>query len=325
MNLSVQNSLIQNALIENKAAPSSSSNSFSAYLNGALLKPSIEAEQMPVSMLRDALYANVSDESSIKDKLLAFCMLLASGASSETLGAAVSSISAALTKLQSGELDIFREDILHSEYPRELLGRVNDTFFSKSAAEAVTPYNASKATTPGLISSVSRRSAANYRQVIDQFNVENNPRYAVNKKGTGDTYCNIFLWDVTSAMGAEIPHYIDAKTSMPRTYPNVSGARALNANGIYKWLMQHGKAHGWVQVSAEQAQAYANQGRPAVTAWRNPDGHGHVQVVCPSNDGRYDPKRGVTIAQAGRRLTSYSPITKIYSTRLKDVVYFAHA
>ncbi len=191
--------------------------------------------------------------------------------------------------------------------------------------EAMTPVAASKPCTPAITSVPGRRSAALYRQVIDQFDVENNKRYEVNKKGRGDTYCNIFMWDVTSAMGAEIPHYIDAETGAPRTYPDVQGARQMSANSIYNWLHQHGGQYGWVEVTPEQAQALANAGSPVVTAWKNTSGHGHVQVVCPSKDGVYDEKRGVTVAQAGRKLSSYTPITSIYNKSLSKVSYFAHA
>ena len=142
--------------------------------------------------------------------------------------------------------------------------------------------------------------------MIDQFDVENNPRYAVNQKGTGDTYCNVFLLDVTSAMGAAIP-------------------RGMNANGISDWLNEYGPQYGWYEVSAQQAQALANQGCPAVTVWKNQEGgHGHVQVVSPSEDGAYDPSRGVAIAQAGRILSNYTYIRKIYSSRMDEVQYFAH-
>ncbi len=193
-----------------------------------------------------------------------------------------------------------------------------------SNGTAITPVSASKPTTPAIRSNETNRSAALYRQVIDQFSVETNPRYAVNKKGHGDTYCNIFMWDVTSAMGAEIPHYINPETGAPMTYPNVKGARELSANGIYNWLGEHGSKYGWFQVTPEEAQALANQGRPVVTAFKKSP-HGHVQVVCPSKDGLYDAKRGVTIAQAGRRLRSYTPITSIYNESLSKVVYYAHA
>ncbi len=195
---------------------------------------------------------------------------------------------------------------------------------SNYTGTAVTPVAASKSCTPAITSNESNRSAALYRQVIDQFAVETNPRYAVNKKGHGDTYCNIFLWDVTSAMGAEIPHYVDAETGAPRTYPDTKGAREMSANSIYNWLHEQGSDYGWFEVTPEQAQTLANQGRPVVTAFKK-TGHGHVQVVCPSKDGQYNQERGVTIAQAGRILTNYKPITSIYNKSLPKVSYFAHA
>lgn len=192
-------------------------------------------------------------------------------------------------------------------------------------AKALTPVAASKPVTPAVYSFPYNRSAALYNRVISQFSVETNPRYEVNKKGRGDTYCNIFVWDVTSAMGAEIPHYIDPKTGAPMKYPNVSGARELSANGIYNWLHQHGEKYGWYQVSAEEAQMLANRGQPVVASLKRSGMSGHIQMVCPSADGLYDPKRGVMIAQAGRRLTSYAPIKSIYnSDSLSKVVYFAH-
>jgi hypothetical protein len=100
----------------------------------------------------------------------------------------------------------------------------------------------------------------------------------------------------------------------------------MSANDIYDWLGKVGEKYGWYQVTAEQAQALANQGHPVVTARRNDSGHGHVQVVCPSEDGTYDAERGVTIAQAGRNLLNYAYITRIYgSSTLDEVVYYAHA
>ncbi|MEA5058858.1 MAG: hypothetical protein VB049_02300 [Candidatus Pelethousia sp.] len=178
--------------------------------------------------------------------------------------------------------------------------------------------------TAELMSAAGNRNAALYRSVIDQFNVENNPRYAVNQKGTGDTYCNIFLWDVTSAMGAEIPHYTDKDTGAPTT-SGAGNVVSMNANRTCDWLNTRGTQYGWHEVTAEQAQALANHGYPAVAVWKNQaGGHGHVQVVSPSEDGAYDPDRGVAIAQAGRLLRNYTYIRNIYSSRMKEVQYFAH-
>ena len=181
-----------------------------------------------------------------------------------------------------------------------------------------------RAVTAELTSGAGKRSPAAYRSVIDQFDVENNPRYAVNRKGTGDTYCNVFVWDVTSAMGAEIPHRIDRDTGAPAASGG-DNIQSMNANRMTDWLNNYGPRYGWYEVNAEQAQALANRGSPAVAVWKNKGGgHGHVQVVSPSEDGAYDPSRGVAIAQAGRLLRNYTYITNIYSSRLKDVQYFAH-
>lgn len=192
-------------------------------------------------------------------------------------------------------------------------------------ADNCIPYAAGLPVNPLITSGPMSRSPELYNRVIGQFEVETNGRYAVNKQGKNDTYCNIFMWDVTRAMGAEIPHYVDPETNAPMYYPDNEGARHMNANRIYDWLHAHGEKYGWVEVTAEQAQMMANEGKPVVTAKRNNSGgHGHVQVVCPSRDGLYDPKRGVTVAQAGRTLTSYIPITRIYNASLPKVKYFAH-
>lgn len=172
-----------------------------------------------------------------------------------------------------------------------------------------------------MISNAGNRSADTYRKVIDQFDVENNPRYAPRN---GSTYCNIFQWDVTKAMGAEIPHYTNAVTGDPTTSSDPD-VRYMNANRISDWLNTKGEEYGWYEVSAQQAQQLANQGHPAVTIWKNNGGgHGHCQVVCPSESGGYDTQKGVTIAQAGRRLMNYSYITNVYSSTLNEVQYFAH-
>ena len=303
-------------------------------ISGSLLSSGDdETSALSSSSLLSAMPALLSSEGgqgNLKSALLLFFMMAGSGLSGASMSAAMSSLSAALGNAPEDTRDTLRSDTLNSlveqGYDRTLLGRANTNLFGSSISEARTPFNASKAVTPALTSSAANRSAAQYRNVIGQFSVENNPRYAVNKTGNNDTYCNIFLWDVTRAMGAEIPHYVDAKTMEPKEYPDVSGARELNANGIYDWLGEKGTQHGWVSVTAEQAQRYANEGHPVVTAWKNPDGgHGHVQVVCPSNDGKYDASRGVTVAQAGRTLTSYTPITSIYGRRLSSVAYYAHA
>ena len=134
------------------------------------------------------------------------------------------------------------------------------------------------------------RDPSTYAQVLNQFAVGNNPRYAPRD---GNTYCNIYAWDATKAMGAEIPHWVDRNGSPAAV--GASGAHELDANGLNSWLNNHGASNGWRQVSAQEAQAAANQGQPSVASWRNPGGIGHVAMVRPGEITGGGP----AIAQAG--------------------------
>jgi len=205
-----------------------------------------------------------------------------------------------------------------------LAGNPAQGAYGNFAADAAGNVTASpwKPTAPAITSDYSNRSASRYDAVIDQFGVETNPRYSTSQ---GGTYCNIFVWDVTGAMGAEIPHYYNAGTGEPMKYGD-EGASQMTANSMYTWLHQHGEEYGWVEVSAEEAQNLANEGHPVVTALYRSGSHGHVQVVCPSKDGTYNEEKGVTVAQAGRNLRDYTYISSILGdSSLSRVSYFAHA
>lgn len=188
------------------------------------------------------------------------------------------------------------------------------------------PVSAWLPTSPNITGNESNRSAKLLSNVIEQFHVESSERYRPHKYGS-DTYCNVFVWDVTGALGAEVPHYVDAKTGAPRSYPNVSGAAELDANGVCTWLATHGSQYGWKAVSAQNAQNYANNGYPVVAAWKNSGGGaGHVQIVCPSKNGEYDSTRGVTVAQAGGKNYEYAySSSTLGSSRIPETKYYVHA
>ena len=90
-----------------------------------------------------------------------------------------------------------------------------------------------------------RRSPAAYSAVLDYFNVEhpNNHRY---QPGGGNTYCNIYVHDVTRAMRASIPHWVRDPS---QTQPPV-GWRELSANATFDWLQRHAAGAGWVRIHA---------------------------------------------------------------------------
>lgn len=184
---------------------------------------------------------------------------------------------------------------------------------------------------PAITNAVGERSPEKYNQVIDQFDVEKNPRYL---PGDGKTYCNIFAWDVTRAMGAEIPHWVNAKGEPCK--PGAKGAIEINANLTAKWLKDHGKEYGWVEVTREEAIAAANEGKPTVAVWYNntfkdgtldtahPWSHdwgrsGHIVIVRPKNSKfriTQDSEKnrlGVYIAQAGSKNYQYTIIENGFS------------
>lgn len=158
-----------------------------------------------------------------------------------------------------------------------------------------------------------------YDAVLNQFGVETNPRYTPKN---GDTYCNIYVWDATKAMGAEIPHWVNSAGEPVA----VATGKELNANGVVDWLENHGQDNGWRAISASEAQEYANSGKPTVAVWENPSpgDPGHVAMVRPGGD--YNPSTGPTIAQAGGKNLNESTVSQRFSTGWKNdqVLYYVH-
>ncbi len=181
-------------------------------------------------------------------------------------------------------------------------------------APGTTNTNAARPIDAPLKGDPNQRTAETYNNVINQFAVAHNPRYAIRDSsgdGIKDTFCNIFVWDVTRAMGAEIPHWVDQRTGQPTTVYNYSQSRELDANATMDWLRQHGAQHGWRRVSAEEAQRLANEGHPTMVGWKNPGGIGHVAIVRPGNIN----ERGPAIAQAGSTNVNYAHVRDTFGNR----------
>jgi len=231
-----------------------------------------------------------------------------------------------LMQIQSDQTSL-RGNVMNSGFDPFILDSIDRHIFNWrtedgwATGQVHLPLEHWRPTKHAIESSVGDRSPELYRAVIDQFAVETAERYRPFRDG--NTYCNIFMWDVTRAMGAEIPHYTDPETGEARYYPDVRGARSMGAIATCAWLGKYGAEYGWREVDAETAQMHANEGKPAVTSAGS---LGHVQVICPSRDGGYDPVRGVTIAQAGSTVTNYRHISGIYSANAlaNNVKYWIH-
>ncbi len=158
-----------------------------------------------------------------------------------------------------------------------------------------------------LTSSPGNRSADLYRRVCAQFNVTSSPRYAA---GPGVTWCNIYVWDATSAMGAEVPHWYDPATG---AVTSVGRGVETRANDVYNWLVRG--LGGWREGTYAEATANAAQGRPSVAAYFNPTAgrSGHVAMVLPNGN----------IAQAGAH--NYFDVLVKTGFGSLPVRYFLHA
>ena len=169
---------------------------------------------------------------------------------------------------------------------------------------------------PPLTNTASNRRRNIYDQVLNQFAVGNNARYI---STGGQTFCNIFSWDVTRAMGAEIPHWINAAGKIKE--PASSGASEVNVNGTVGWIEHFGVENGWVRTDAAGAQAAANQGKPAVAMRKNPvpGRHGHIAMVRPGSI----TGRGPATAQAGSSNFNLGHLKDGFG-ELPDIKYFKH-
>ena len=138
--------------------------------------------------------------------------------------------------------------------------------------------------TPTLTNAPGERSRHALRSVIDQFGLATSARYAPRD---GLTFCNIFSWDFTRAMGCEVPHWWDADGKR----------RELTANETLR-LMRGGAFHGWRECSAAAAVDLACIGQPVLAMWLNgAGGPGHVSAIEPHDVSDW---RQAHVAQAGR-------------------------
>lgn len=162
---------------------------------------------------------------------------------------------------------------------------------------------------PNVRGSPSDRSPETYLQIVDQFRVDVRERY---RPREGKTYCNIFVWDVTSALGAEIPHWLSP--SGTPVGPDTPLARRLTINEMYDWLITHGAEYGWEKVSFSEAVDRVQLGFPAVAFRRHLGGNGHAAILLPLRATDLQP----LVAQAGSRCFSRGRLSDAFADRVPE-------
>lgn len=90
--------------------------------------------------------------------------------------------------------------------------------------------------------------------------------------GQPETFCNVFIHDVTSVLGCPVP--------------------LLLANEQIAWLAEQST---WTPVSTLEAESAVRQGEAVVVGYDAKRGHGHIALGVPAKYG----ETGLWIAQAG--------------------------
>jgi hypothetical protein len=151
------------------------------------------------------------------------------------------------------------------------------------------------------------RNTEDYVKTIEFFQVETSKRY---QKNSTTTFCNIYVSDVTAALGVPIPRWLNGEK--------------MRATTILGWIQtSEAIEHGWHMVSAEEAQSKANLGIPTVAITP-----GHIGMIVPG-EGRVD-ENGMfwpSSAQAGRLNFEDNTVDVGFEGAIKDgqtIYYFSN-
>ncbi len=163
-------------------------------------------------------------------------------------------------------------------------------------------------------SNAGNRSPALLSRLIGQFDVLNQARYLAfidPLTGKLKTWCATFVWDVSLAMGVEIPHWIpNPDQKMAIAVPRIE----LNANKRNAWLKEEGPGRGWLPSDEAGARAHAAAGCPAVASWFNAMGPGHEAWLVPP---RVDAVPATYVAQAGAHNFAYGLLTAGFGSKVR--------
>ncbi len=139
---------------------------------------------------------------------------------------------------------------------------------------------------------------ANLYAVVETLDVENNALY---QRTSSATFCNIYAYDVVTAMGGYLPRVwwyekyekkmkeaVEKGTKFEEKVVYGETVHEMNANALTKWMYDIGQNYyGWEQASdMEAAQLAANEGYLVIilAANKNPKKSGHVNVILPETE-----------------------------------------
>lgn len=175
---------------------------------------------------------------------------------------------------------------------------------------------------------------ANEYAVVDTLNVTASERY---QRQGSTTYCNIYAYDVVTAMGGYLPRVwwypaVVEQILNGGTVPEPVWGQTveeMNANRLTDWMLEYGQNYfGWRQEDdMTRAQEEANNGKLVIllAAKINPGQSGHVTVLMPETDEHRAVREGDAVtrplqSQAG--WTNYLYQALSVSTWLQDTTEY---
>ncbi|MCC6751138.1 MAG: hypothetical protein IT371_26020 [Deltaproteobacteria bacterium] len=134
-------------------------------------------------------------------------------------------------------------------------------------ADELRPYRVDDGLDPAL-----------YLDAVNQFGVEAACRPGRYLRRGMQTFCNIFAWDVSRAVGAELPHWVYKRTRSDANLPvppdadlsaSLKVGEEVSANRLFGWLLAHegdDRYHRWRRVATLKLQAKDQALRSALLA-----------------------------------------------------------
>ncbi len=168
------------------------------------------------------------------------------------------------------------------------------TFDGKTVPEALQSRDVWRLLHPPVSSTPGRRESATYDQAIKQFGLTVNPRYQ--DDAPGKPRGHVFVWDVSKAMGCEIPHF--------------QGAREYSLAQTCDWLRFEGPMQGWKRIVDLEAFEAANAGRMVVAMPRDKLNK-LIALVAPQAKPVDNRPR---LTGAGRVRSDYAPPRELFGS-----------
>lgn len=148
-----------------------------------------------------------------------------------------------------------------------------------------------------------KRSRELLEQVIRQFAVATNPRYG--EDAPGKPRAHIFVWDVSRAMGCEIPHFV--------------GAKELTLAQTCDWLRHEGPMRGWHRVGEYEVLDAVDRGHLVVAVPK--DIKLKMMAVVAPQEPPADSKPRLT----GACLKRGGGLTNMDAFGVRPLEFFTHA